>query len=180
MGHFIFITVGRRVAGLALGVVVLWQVAEHAGPSRGRALVHVSCVPGDVVVDQNVYHVDSLEETPIVCELRPGRHVARMLRDDRVLYQEEFAVSAGEEVILTAWDQYVDGRSPGHEREREPAARTADGSARRGTANPRPPAIAVTGPLASLTLTPRPRASASGPGSSPPSDTAGARAGRSR
>ncbi len=180
MGHFLFITIGRRVAGLALGAVVLWQVAEHAGPSRGRALVHVSSFPADLVVDQNVYHVDSPEETPIICELRPGRHVARMIRDDRVLYQEEFAVSAGEEVILSAWDQYVDGRSPGRERDRdrEPVARTGDASARRGAAEPPRPAIGVAGPLASLT--PTPRASAWAPGSSRPSDTAGARAGRSR
>ncbi|MHB1560904.1 MAG: hypothetical protein ACYC61_25905 [Isosphaeraceae bacterium] len=146
MGHFIFITVGRRVAGLALGAVLLWQVAEHAGPSRGRVLVHVSSLPADLVVDQNVYHLDSLEETPIICELRPGRHVARMIREDRVVYQEEFAVSAGEEVILSAWDQYVDGRSPG--RVSEAATRTADGSAHRGAAEPPRPAIGVTGPLA--------------------------------
>lgn len=176
MRHFLFITIGRRVAGLALGVVVLWQVAEHAGSSRGRTIVHVSCYPADLVVDRNVYHVDSPEQTPIICDLRPGRHVARMIRDNRVLYQEEFAVSAGEEVILSAWDQYADGRSP----RRKYAARTADASARRNAAEPRQPAIGVTAPLASLTLTPTPPASAWAPGSSLPSDTVAAPVARSR
>jgi hypothetical protein len=35
-----------------------------------------------------------------------------MLRNGRVLYQEEFTLAAGEERILIACDGYTDGRSP--------------------------------------------------------------------
>jgi hypothetical protein len=52
-------------------------------------------------------------KTPIVFDLRPGRHSARLVKDGRVVYQEEFLLRGGEEVILMAWDGYDDGRSPG-------------------------------------------------------------------
>ncbi len=164
----------RWIAGLILGAAVLWQVAAHAGPSRGRVIVHVSISPADLIVDQNVYHVDRLEQTPVICELRPGRHTARLIQDDRAIYLEEFSVSAGEEVILSAWDRYVDGRSP----ERAPAACTARKSTHERTTEHERPAIHGSGPLASLT--PTPPASASAPGSSRPWDRAAVRAARSR
>jgi hypothetical protein len=109
--------VAKRVGGLLLGSLVLWQVAEHAGPSNGRAIVHLSTTPANLTVDDALYHVESLEQTPIVCELKPGRHKARMLRDEQVVYEEEFTIVAGEEVILSAWDRYEDGRSPQRARE---------------------------------------------------------------
>jgi hypothetical protein len=105
--------IGKPVRAVLLGGVILWQVAEHSGSSMGRAIVHVSTIPADLVVDRVVYRVEDLGRTPIVCEVRPGRHSARLIRDGRVLYQEEFLVRAGEEVILAAWDGYQDGRSPG-------------------------------------------------------------------
>ncbi len=113
MWYSIVMTAGKRVAALVLGAVVLWQVAEHSGPTVGRVLVHVATLPADLVVDGNVYRVDDLHETPIICELRPGRHTAQLVRDKQVLYHEDFTVKAGDEVILTAWDQFQDGRSPG-------------------------------------------------------------------
>jgi hypothetical protein len=103
----------RRVGAFLLGGVVLWQVAEHAGPSKGRAIIHVTNPRADLTVDDAKFSVESLFETPIVCELRPGHHTLRMLRGARVVYQEEFAITAGEDVILTAWDEYRDGRCPG-------------------------------------------------------------------
>jgi hypothetical protein len=66
----------------------------------------------DVSVDDESYRVKSLWESPVVCELRPGRHTVRMIRYGQVLYEEEFTLAAGEERILTAWDGNTDGRSP--------------------------------------------------------------------
>ena len=102
----------RRFAGVLLGGAILWQVAAHSGPSTGWAIVHVSTPDVVVTVDEATYPVESLWTTPVVFELRPGRHTVRMLRADRVLYEEEFSVIPGEETILSAWDGYKDGRSP--------------------------------------------------------------------
>ncbi len=106
-------TVGKPFGAVLLGGVILWQCAERADSPKGRAIVHVATLPADLVIDQDVHRVEDLSRSPIVCALRPGRHGARLLREGRVLYEEEFLVRAGEEVILTAWDGYRDGRSPG-------------------------------------------------------------------
>jgi hypothetical protein len=105
--------IAKPIGSLLLGALILWGVATHVGPSNGRALVHVSPTPVDIVVDGSVYHVEGLDQTPVVCELAPGRHTVQMVRDRRLLYQEDFLIKAGEDVVLAAWDQYDDGRSPG-------------------------------------------------------------------
>src|SRR3954470_21302857 len=103
----------RRVGALLLGSIILWQVAQHSGLQRGRAIVHVAMPQADVMLDDASYSVETLWETPIVCDLRPGRHTVRMLRSGRIIYEEDFTIAAGQELILTAWDGYHDGRSPG-------------------------------------------------------------------
>jgi hypothetical protein len=105
--------ISKPVGCVVLGGVVLCQVAEHAASSKGRAIVHVTGTGVEIAVDDATYRVNTIMQTPIVCKLVPGRHTVRMLRDDRVLYQEEFIVARDQEVILTAWDGYRDGRSPG-------------------------------------------------------------------
>ena len=104
----------RRVGALLLGGVILWQVSVHCGATQGRAIVHVSTPKVEVAVDGARYRIETLWDTPIVCDLRPGRHTVRMFQSGRVAYEEEFTVAAGQEVILTAWDGYQDGRSPEH------------------------------------------------------------------
>jgi hypothetical protein len=116
-------TMGKCVGALILGAVILWQVVEHIGPTNRQALVHVTTIHVDVTVDDAMYRIESLEQTPIVCELRPGRHKVRMVREGQVLYEEEFAIAAGEELILTAWNPYDDGRSPMRSREIPPGHR---------------------------------------------------------
>lgn len=105
------LTLAKRVGAFLLGAIVLWHVAEHCGATRGRAIVHVAVPRVDLMVDEVRYSVDSLWETPIVCDLRPGRHTVQMLRNGRVLYREEFTIGGGEEIVLSAWDGYDDGRS---------------------------------------------------------------------
>jgi hypothetical protein len=106
------VSITRWVGAFLLGGVILWQVAEHSGPSAGRAIVHVVTPRVDLTVDETTYQVESIWMSPIVCELRPGRHTVRMFREGRLLYEEDFLLKAGEEMILTAWDGYKDGRSP--------------------------------------------------------------------
>jgi hypothetical protein len=102
----------KRVGTFLLGGVVLWQVAEHAGPSHGRAIVHVMSNHVDLIVDHDSYRIEDLGLSPIVCELRPGRHTVRLRRDGEVRYQEEFDVAAGEDVVLAASEPHpVDPRS---------------------------------------------------------------------
>jgi hypothetical protein len=105
--------IAKPIGSLLLGGFILWGVATHVGPPNGRAVVHVSPTPVEIVVDSSVYLVETLYETPVVCELAPGRHTVQMVRDGQLLYHEDFVIKAGEDVILTAWDQYDDGRSPG-------------------------------------------------------------------
>jgi hypothetical protein len=57
-----------------------------------------------VRVDEITFQVAAPWETPISCELPPGRHVLRMSRGSEVLHSEEFWVDPGQEVVLTAWN----------------------------------------------------------------------------
>jgi hypothetical protein len=98
------LALARRVGALLLGAVILWQVALHTGARKGQAVVHVSLPEVEVTVDDARYWVETLWDTPIVCDLRPGRHTVRMSRNGRIVYEETFTIAAGQEVILTAWD----------------------------------------------------------------------------
>ena len=95
----------KGIVGLALATVILSQVAEHSGPSNGTAYVHVTSPEVDVLIDGWRYHVKSLWDSPIVCELRPGTHTLQMVRNGSILYEEEFKLRASEEVVLTAWEK---------------------------------------------------------------------------
>jgi hypothetical protein len=95
----------KPLAGLAVGSAILWQVAMHSGPPNCTAYVHVSSDRVDVIVDKTTFHVASRWETPIVCELSPGKHTLQMTRNGKMLYEEEFSLNAGGEVVLTAWER---------------------------------------------------------------------------
>jgi hypothetical protein len=94
----------KPIAGVALGGAILWQVAMHSGASNGTGYVHVSAAQVDVIVDHATYHVKTIWESPIVCELAPGKHVLQMTRNGQNLYEEEFTIKTGEDVVLTAWE----------------------------------------------------------------------------
>ena len=122
----------KVIGSLVLGGTILGLVAQYCGPREGVAYIHVSTPAADVTVDEAQYHVETLWETPIVCDLRPGRHTVRMLRSGRIIYEEDFTIAAGQELILTAWDGYHDGRSPsrpGEGRAIEPSPQSGFGAA---------------------------------------------------
>jgi hypothetical protein len=96
---------GKGIGAFGLGSVILWQVVIHIGPQYGMAYVHVSTSNVDVMVDDVPYHIDTLWETPIVCELSPGPHVLRMCQSGRLLYEENFSLGVGQEIVLIAWDR---------------------------------------------------------------------------
>ena len=100
------------VGSLLFGSVILWQIADHSGSTKGRAIVHVVESGVEVKVNDARYWVETLWESPVIFELTPGRHTARMNRAGRVVYHEEFTLGRGEEIILMACDGYEDGRSP--------------------------------------------------------------------
>jgi hypothetical protein len=95
---------GKGIGAFGLGGLILWQVVIHIGPQCGIAYVHVLTPNVDVMVDDEQYHIETIWETPIVCELSPGPHVLRMSRSGRVVYEENFSLGVGQEVVLTAWE----------------------------------------------------------------------------
>jgi hypothetical protein len=95
----------KGLSALALGGAILWQVHDRCGVVKGMAYVHVVTPGVDVTVDDQTYRVETLWESPIVCELRPGRHLLRMLRSGRVLFEQEFTLDPGQEVVLSACEE---------------------------------------------------------------------------
>jgi hypothetical protein len=98
----------KGLGAFALGGAILWQVASNCGSMKCVAYVHVVTPGVDVTVDDQRYRVETLWESPIVCELGPGRHTLRMLRSGRVLFEQEFTLDPSQEVVLTAWEGFND------------------------------------------------------------------------
>jgi len=96
---------GKGMGAVGLGGVILWQVVVHSGPQNGVAYVHVSTPDVDVLVDDVEYHIETLWETPIVCELSPGQNRLRMRRSGQIVYEEKFTIGIGQEAVLTAWER---------------------------------------------------------------------------
>jgi hypothetical protein len=94
----------KGIGAFALGGVILWQVVTHIGPQHGIAYVHVSATNVDVMVDDAKYHIESIWDSPLVCELSPGPHLLRMHRCGQVIYKENFSLDVAQEVVLTAWE----------------------------------------------------------------------------
>ena len=95
----------KGLGTIGLGAVILWQVAIHSRPQNGVAYVHVVVPNVEIIVDDVEYHIETLQESPLVCDLRPGRHMLRMRRREQVLFEEEFTLGIREEVVLTAWER---------------------------------------------------------------------------
>ena len=68
----LFLSAARWVGSLLVGGVILWQVVEHSGLTKGGAIVHVSKPGVELRVDDASYWVATLWEAPVVCDLDPG------------------------------------------------------------------------------------------------------------
>ncbi len=104
-------TLVKRLGAVCLAFVILWHVAQHAGPRRGKAIVHVLRPDVVVVVDHREYRVESIAESPVVCELEPGEHVAQVRHGAALLDEQSFTIEPGKDVIVCL----PDGR-PAHAR----------------------------------------------------------------
>jgi hypothetical protein len=104
----------KGLGALALGGSILWQVVNQCGSIKGVAYVHVATPEVDVTIDDQRYRVETSWESPIVCELRPGRHLLRMLRSGCVLFEQEFTLDRGQEVVLTAWEELKEKSTEEH------------------------------------------------------------------
>ncbi|HEV3165090.1 MAG TPA: hypothetical protein VGZ22_13780 [Isosphaeraceae bacterium] len=95
----------RTSAAGLLGAAVLGWVADHTQPDEGTAFVHVTEPDVQVSIGDRTYTVAGTQLAPIECGLPPGRHTLVMSRLGEVLYREDFEVSPGSQVILTAWQE---------------------------------------------------------------------------
>jgi hypothetical protein len=96
--------VAKCLGALILSVVVLWQAADNSGFTESEVCVHVAADDVEVLVDEEVFRVKSRLQEVIVCQLCPGQHELRMMRDGQLLYEEIFTVELGHDVVLTAWE----------------------------------------------------------------------------
>jgi hypothetical protein len=96
---------GRVLGASCLMGAVCWKTAEVAAPLESEVIVHVTQNGVEVTIDEQIYLLADQHAGPIVCHLRPGRHLLTMRRESRVLYREEFLLRAGEDRVLTAWAQ---------------------------------------------------------------------------
>jgi hypothetical protein len=93
-------TTVKRLGAVCLAFVVLWHVGRYAGPQAGEAIVHVARHGVIVSVDNRSYRIDSIGDSPVVCELAPGTHTVKVYRDELLLSDEDFTVEAGKQVVL--------------------------------------------------------------------------------
>jgi hypothetical protein len=105
LARMISLAILKPIVALALGGAILGMVARICGPRDGVAYVHVSTPGVDVKVDDLAYRVESSWDTPIVCALPPGLHVLRMYRNGTLLYEQEFTIEPGMELVLCAWEK---------------------------------------------------------------------------
>jgi hypothetical protein len=103
---------GKVIGGLMLGGAILGHVAFTSGVGNGSAVVHVSAPQVDVVIDGVAHHVETMWDSPVVCELGPGRHALQMIRNGRVVHEESFTLGAGEDLVLAVGDQSAVPRAP--------------------------------------------------------------------
>jgi hypothetical protein len=97
----------KAMGALGLGGVILWQVAAHSGAQTCTAYMHMLGPNMVVTVDGLAYHVATPWESPIVIELRPGRHKLQAFRDGQMIDEREFTLGMGEETVLVPGDRPI-------------------------------------------------------------------------
>ena len=94
----------KSLGVLFIAVIVFWATAEKSVTTECEAIVHVMEHHVEITIDDQVFPIEDDNVAPIVCHLRPGRHVLQMLRNGFLLQQEEFSLAAGQQAVFTAWD----------------------------------------------------------------------------
>jgi hypothetical protein len=95
----------KNAIALALGATTLGWVVEHIDTPCGTAVVHVTEPQVEVTVDDQSFVV--LRPFSVIeVSLPAGSHRLCMKRDDRVLYEEQFIMPPGEDVVLSAYHRH--------------------------------------------------------------------------
>jgi hypothetical protein len=89
---------------VGLAGAILWQVIQSTGQDHCQAIVHVSELGAEVVIDDMVRRVESMEELPFVFPLRPGKHRAYLLKDGVAVDDQPFELAPEKEIVLVLWD----------------------------------------------------------------------------
>jgi len=92
----------KFAGAVVVGIAVCWEAVDQAGPEYSEVVIHVNECDVHISVDDLDFRVDSVADWPVVCNVRPGRHLLRMTRSGEILYEEDFAIRRGEDKILTA------------------------------------------------------------------------------
>jgi hypothetical protein len=107
------LALGKAIGGIGLGALILWHVGVQSCARKGVAVVHVSAPNVYVRIDDVTRRVETPLHSPVVFELRPGRHKLQMIRNARVLYEEYFTLGAGQDLVLAVGDQSDDAQPRG-------------------------------------------------------------------
>jgi hypothetical protein len=95
----------KRLGANCLAFVILWHLTSHDAPRRGKAMVHLASPDHAVVsIDHDLYRVNSAADTPVVCELAPGRHVAQVWRNGFLVGEQAFTIEPGRVAIIGPLD----------------------------------------------------------------------------
>ena len=94
----------KCLGALLLALVVLWPTVKDVGTEDSEVVVQVMEKHVQILIDDQIYWVDEENERPIVCQIQPGRHVMRVLRQGNLIQEVEFSLQPGQQGVLTAWD----------------------------------------------------------------------------
>ena len=94
-------TLFQRLGAVCLVFVIFWHITQQPAPRRGKAIVHLADA-NDVIVaiDQRNYRVESAAESPVVSDLEPGSHTARVWQHGVLLGVKHFTVQPGRQVVI--------------------------------------------------------------------------------
>jgi hypothetical protein len=90
----------KRLGAICLAFVLLWHLARHSDVEMGKAIVHAPRAGLLVSIDNRTYRINSLADSPVVCELSPGVHMVQVRRDELLLGEEDFTVAPGRDVAV--------------------------------------------------------------------------------
>jgi hypothetical protein len=91
----------KGIGALLLGGATLSWVVDQVSEIESCLAVHVTEPEVEVIVGDQSFFNDRPFGV-IECRLRSGRHLLRMRRGDRILYEEWFTAHSGENVVLVA------------------------------------------------------------------------------
>ena len=110
-------TLLKRLGAVCLVFVIFWHITQQAAPRRGKAIVHLADADDVMVaIDQRNYRVESAAETPLVSDLEPGAHTARVWQHGVLLGVKHFTIQPGKQVVIAPFTRRPVGGASGSSR----------------------------------------------------------------